>query len=107
MFDLAALPDWLPGRRWFGGKGAKITSAEVIDEARLGGLNVATIEVSYAADRRPERYLLPLRSDGTPLEDARDDSTGRTRRSRRCRRGPRSAGSRRSRATPPWSSARL
>jgi maltokinase len=73
MFDLAALPDWLPGRRWFGAKGTKITSAQVIDEAQLDGLNLATIQVSYAADRRPERYLLPLRSDGTPLEDARDD----------------------------------
>ena len=74
MFDLAALPVWLSGRRWFGSKGAKITSAEVVDEARLGGSNVATIEVRYAADRLPERYLLPLRSDDTPLEDGSDDA---------------------------------
>jgi maltokinase len=75
MFDLAALPGWLPGRRWFGSKGAKITWAGVIDEARLGGLRVATIEVRYAADRLPERYLLPLRSDDTPLEEAPDDAS--------------------------------
>src|SRR4051812_40199430 len=76
--DLDALPAWLRRQRWFGGKGAEIASVRVVDEARLGALAVATIEVRYG-DRPPERYLLPLRggADG-PLEDALDEQSCRT-----------------------------
>ena len=73
MLDLDALPEWLRRQRWFGGKGAPIASVRVIDEARFEGLHVATIEVRYASDRSAERYLLPLRPDDAPLEEALDD----------------------------------
>ena len=49
--DLGALPEWLRGRRWFGGKGTPIASVRVADEARLGTLHVVTLEVRYAGDR--------------------------------------------------------
>ena len=73
MLDLGALPQWLPRQRWFGGKGAPIASVRVADEARLEGLQVATIEVRYAGDRPVERYLLPLKPDDAPLEEALDE----------------------------------
>ena len=76
--DLAALPAWLQRQRWFGGKGAEIASVRIVDEARLGDLRVATIEVSYR-DRGPERYLLPLRPGAAaPLEEALDEESCRT-----------------------------
>jgi trehalose synthase-fused probable maltokinase len=73
MLDLGALPQWLPRQRWFGGKGAPIASVRVADEARLEGLQVAAIEVRYAGDRPMERYLLPLKPDDAPLEEALDE----------------------------------
>src|SRR5438067_857137 len=73
MLDLGALPEWLQRQRWFGGKGAQIASVRIVDEARLEGLHVATIEVRYAGDRPPERYLLPLTPHDSPLEEALDD----------------------------------
>jgi maltokinase len=75
--DLGALPEWLRGRRWFGGKGTPIASVRVADEARLGTLHVVTLEVRYAGDRPPERYLLPLRPDDAPLEEALDEESCR------------------------------
>ena len=75
--NLLALPDWLRGRRWFGGKGTPIESVRVADEARLGALHVVTLEVRYAKERPPERYLLPLRPDDAPLEEALDDDSCR------------------------------
>jgi maltokinase len=73
MLDLGALPEWLRKQRWFGGKGAPIASVRVVDEARLEELHVATIEVRYAGDRPPELYLLPLKPDDAPLEEALDE----------------------------------
>jgi maltokinase len=69
--DLVALPAWLQRQRWFGGKGASIASVRVVDEATVGDLHVAAIEVRYSGGRNPDRYLLPLRRDtDDPLEEA-------------------------------------
>jgi maltokinase len=73
MLDPGALPEWLRRQRWFGGKGTPIASVRVVDEARLEGLHVATIEVRYDGDRPAERYLLPLNPDDAPLEEALDE----------------------------------
>jgi len=71
--DLSALPAWLKRQRWFGGKAAEIAKVRVVDEARLGELQVAAVEVSYR-DHAPERYLVPLRPESdAPLEEALDD----------------------------------
>jgi predicted trehalose synthase len=76
--DLVALPAWLQRQRWFGGKRARIASVRVVDEATIGELHVATIEVRYAEGRNPERYLLPLRRDtDAPLEEALDERSCR------------------------------
>jgi len=76
--DLVALPAWLQRQRWFGGKGAPIASVRIVDEATIGDLHVAAIEVRYAGDRKTERYLLPLRRDtDTPLEEALDERSCR------------------------------
>jgi trehalose synthase-fused probable maltokinase len=74
--DLGALPAWLQRQRWFGGKGAEIASVQVVDEAPIGDLQVATLEVRYAGTRRLERYLLPFRrdTDGLPEEKLDEDS---------------------------------
>ena len=56
------LPPFLLGRRWFGGKGRRVTRARLIDRADLRGASNALLtvaEVTYA-DRTSERYLLPL-----------------------------------------------
>lgn len=76
--DSADFPAWLRNQRWFGGKGAEIASVRAVDEARLGDLRVATIEVSYRGGRPPERYLLPLRGgSGAALEEALDEESCR------------------------------
>src|SRR6266446_594535 len=76
--DLVALPAWLRRQRWFGGKDAPIASVRVVDEATIGELHVATIEVRYAEGRKPERYLLPLRRNtDAPLEEALDEHSCR------------------------------
>ena len=76
--ESAGFPAWLQNQRWFGGKGASIASVRTVDEARLGDLQVANIEVTYRDGRPPERYLLPLR-DGSraPLEEALDRKSTR------------------------------
>jgi trehalose synthase-fused probable maltokinase len=76
--DSAGFPAWLQDQRWFGGKGAEIASVRVVDEARLGDLQVATIEVSYRRGRPKERYLLPMRSGSrAPLEEGLDEESCR------------------------------
>src|SRR3954467_10868596 len=77
--DLVALPAWLQRQRWFGGKGGLIASVRVVDEASIGDLHVAAIEVRYTGSRNPDRYLLPLRRDTDgPLEEALDEQSCRT-----------------------------
>jgi len=72
------LPEWLQSRRWFGGKGAKISEVRVVDEARLGVVEIVTFEVSYAAGRRSERYLIPLLPGAHgPMEEALDEESCR------------------------------
>ena len=76
--DLVALPAWLQRQRWFGGKGSSIASVRVVDEASIGDLHVAAIEVRYTGGRNPDRYLLPLlRGTDAPLEEALDEQSGR------------------------------
>jgi trehalose synthase-fused probable maltokinase len=71
--DPGAFPDWLRRQRWFGGKGATIEAVRVVDEGQVGPLHVKTLEIGYAGDRPRERYLLPLKADDAPMEDALDE----------------------------------
>src|SRR5436190_1528562 len=76
--DLVALPAWLQRQRWFGGKGVPIASVRIVDEATIGDLHVATIEVRYERGRNSERYLLPLKLDSdAPLEEGLDEQSCR------------------------------
>jgi maltose alpha-D-glucosyltransferase/alpha-amylase len=63
-----ALPAFLETRRWFGGRGSRITAVSLVEAVALGGVYVLVARVEYA-DRETERYVLPLGvvSDGRPL----------------------------------------
>jgi maltose alpha-D-glucosyltransferase/alpha-amylase len=54
-----ALGDFLATRRWFGGRGFRLTSIRIDEAVELGGVFVLVARVEYA-DREPERYVLPL-----------------------------------------------
>src|SRR5438445_641064 len=71
----AALPRYLPTRRWFGAKGRRVTNAHVVETVPLSGpddarpdayLTIVSVEYS---EGDPERYLLPL----TARRVARDE----------------------------------
>jgi trehalose synthase-fused probable maltokinase len=75
--DLDALPSWLQGRRWFGGKGRPIRAVRAVDRARVGdALLVVTLQVDYAGGGR-EHYLLPLPPTGELEEALVDDAAAR------------------------------
>src|SRR5204863_4529834 len=67
------LPDWVGRHRWFGGEAPPTGAVGVVDEAGLDVLHVVTIEVRYDGERPAERYLLPLKPDDAPLEEALDE----------------------------------
>jgi trehalose synthase-fused probable maltokinase len=76
--DPAEFSAWLRRQRWFGGKGAEIAGTRVVDEARLGNLSVAALEVVYRGGRPSELYLMPLRpGSNVPLEETLDEESGR------------------------------
>jgi maltose alpha-D-glucosyltransferase / alpha-amylase len=54
-----ALGDFLATRRWFGGRGHRLTSVRIEEAASLGGVYVLVVRIEYA-DRETERYVLPL-----------------------------------------------
>ena len=54
-----ALGDFLATRRWFGGRGFRLTAVRIEEAAVLGGVFVLVVRVEYA-DRETERYVLPL-----------------------------------------------
>ena len=58
------LAPFLASRRWFGGKGRRMTRARLVDRASLRGAEdalLAVIEVRYAdGGGEPERYFVPL-----------------------------------------------
>ncbi|MEU4744921.1 hypothetical protein AB0G02_31275, partial [Actinosynnema sp. NPDC023658] len=67
----AALPGWLPARRWFSAKGRAITGVELPEVADLGrGLVIALADVRVAGEREPRRYQLPLVVRSRPGPDA-------------------------------------
>lgn len=75
--DFDALPSWLQGRRWFGGKGRPIRSVRAVDRVLIGdALLVITLQVDYGADDR-EYYLLPLPPSGALEEAMLDDTAAR------------------------------
>jgi maltose alpha-D-glucosyltransferase / alpha-amylase len=53
------LGDFLATRRWFGGRGFRLTSVRIEEAVPLGGVYVLVVRVEYA-DREAERYVLPL-----------------------------------------------
>ncbi|HUF53374.1 MAG TPA: maltose alpha-D-glucosyltransferase [Dehalococcoidia bacterium] len=60
-----ALPAYLNGRRWFGGKARQITGVEIVDAIELNGspggydASLAFVRVAYV-DGEPETYVLPI-----------------------------------------------
>jgi len=54
-----ALGDFLATRRWFGGRGFRLSAVRIEEAAALGGVQVLVARVEYA-DREAERYVLPL-----------------------------------------------
>lgn len=76
--DLTKLPDWLRSQRWFAGKAWPIKSVSVVDHATLEAgarqpFVLAVVEVVYKLGT-PERYLLPVSSQGDGLQDALEDA---------------------------------
>jgi maltose alpha-D-glucosyltransferase/alpha-amylase len=54
-----ALGDFLATRRWFGGRGFRVTAVRVEEATALGGVYVLVVRVEYA-NRETERYVLPV-----------------------------------------------
>jgi maltose alpha-D-glucosyltransferase/alpha-amylase len=54
-----ALGDFLATRRWFGGRGFRLTSIRIEEAVELGDVFLLVARVEYA-DREAERYVLPL-----------------------------------------------
>jgi maltose alpha-D-glucosyltransferase/alpha-amylase len=54
-----ALSAFLATRRWFGGRGFRVTGTHIEDTVALGGVHVLVARVEYA-QREAERYVLPL-----------------------------------------------
>jgi trehalose synthase-fused probable maltokinase len=70
-----ALPDFLRGRRWFGGKARPIGSVHIVDVVPVAVAEgfVLFAEVRYL-DRRKETYVLPMIGSAAPsLTGARTD----------------------------------
>ena len=76
------LPAWLPGRRWFGGKGRAILKTAILDRVLPpeGGPDdewaMAFARIDYA-DGAPDQYLLPLaRAQGMAAEVVQAEAPG-------------------------------
>ena len=54
-----ALRDFLGTRRWFGGRGFRLTAVHIEEAVALGSVYMLVARVEYA-DRDAERYVLPL-----------------------------------------------
>ena len=67
---VAALPDWLPSQRWFGGKDQPVTGARTLDWTLVqdGEPALVHLVVEVEQGERTEAYqlLLGRRSDGLP-----------------------------------------
>jgi len=77
----AALPRYLPTRRWFGAKGRKVKQAHVTEAVPLGGDDDAESEVGQAcaaAQEGADNRLRPGR--WTPAKPPRPAPSGRRRR---------------------------
>src|SRR5687767_4817338 len=81
--DLAKIPDYLRGQRWFAGKTATIQGAQVVEHvtvpAKAGepGALIAIVEVGYSHGT-PERYMAVLEAGGAvPREGAADERVAR------------------------------
>lgn len=68
----AALPRWLPTRRWFGGRTRSVTGVAPLDAIGVPGTQgiLALFEVAYADGGR-EVYAIPVLA-GTPADEIRD-----------------------------------
>jgi maltose alpha-D-glucosyltransferase/alpha-amylase len=67
---LDALPEFLPSRRWFGGKARRITTTQIVDVLPMSYVGrqaeIAFVQVNYS-EGDPETYILPLTYQ--PIED--------------------------------------
>src|SRR5688500_18482088 len=61
-------PDDLAAQRWFRSKQRTIASVTEVERAPLGDATLLVLEVVYADDGAPERYLVPQVGDREPLD---------------------------------------
>ena len=59
---------WLVAQRWFRAKQRPIESVTEVECAPLGDAALVVLEVAYADDGPPERYLIPTVGDREPLD---------------------------------------
>ena len=65
------LADWMPGQRWFGGKGrewAEVTQEGFFLDQSDPALSVHRVRVSYT-DGATETYLVPLSWRDRPVDE--------------------------------------
>jgi trehalose synthase-fused probable maltokinase len=61
-------PDELAAQRWFRSKQRPIATVTEVERAPLGDAALVVLEVDYADDGAPERYLVPQVGDREPLD---------------------------------------
>ena len=61
-------PAWLAAQRWFRSKQRPIGTVIEVDRVAIGPGALVVVEVAFADDGAPERYLLPLVADHEPAD---------------------------------------
>lgn len=61
-------PSWLAAQRWFRAKHRAIAAVAEIDRVPLGPGALTVLEVSYADDGAPDRYLVPMVGGREPAD---------------------------------------
>ena len=56
-------------RRWFSGRGFRVTAVRVEEATALGGVYVLVVRVEYA-NRETERYVLPVATHAKAVREA-------------------------------------
>src|ERR687895_2435337 len=67
MIEIEQLREWLPSRRWFGGKDRSIKAVDIFDQAVVyeeeQTLVLSLVDVTYSKGAK-ERYFAPVMIDG-------------------------------------------
>lgn len=61
-------PGWIAERRWFRSKQRPIATATEVERVAIGPGHLVVVEVAFADDGGPERYLVPLVGDREPTD---------------------------------------